>query len=539
MNRKCSIILLILIFVFPSTAFGALPEVYGVFVDKGGKLIELRASSSSDLPTSTGAFGLDLIRDAEGPTIEGGNLSIILHHPQVNLIGTRVFAERVQRVQYAITNERGLYPLDFDAWYPTKKGINFRIAPIANQPSMVRLVVEGSMPSGVFVLKVLGALYPIHVAVNGIVEEGCIVRSTVGTYRVLLQGPEYLRCDQVRGARARHRPPTIQRTPKPGETWSQTSEKYAELGAEHKRRMTIDSSPYVLDRASRYAMNRSGRTLQFYQYNGCWLQSMYSGKTVKFPGDIMRFECESFSLNTGTVLGYSIAFYEPDLSKEQAFFKVRDDNRAKPILDRAEADIRDFVSSVYIPVPGGKFGELGHGTQVRKTASGELIAEFDHDSTKGTLVHPGIDIAANKGSSIFAIADGRVVDLISDEKNRHFKSLGYMVMVRHHERFDRDTVYSIYLHLDAPSDLEKGSDVEARKTIVGRVGSTGAADGNHVHIEVRKFKTRFLEKRSWNSPYNIYGKSKDGKGNPQLQRNFVDPIYFLTDKWRKDFAEGL
>lgn len=116
------------------------------------------------------------------------------------------------------------------------------------------------------------------------------------------------------------------------------------------------------------------------------------------------------------------------------------------------------------------------------------------------LIHAGIDIAASPGSDVFPIANGQVIDVIDAEKTKDFSALGYMVMVQHDQMVAGKIVYSLYLHLRDSPDVKKGNPVTAGQTRLGGVGSTGSADGNHLHIEVRKFKDRYFPK--WG---NIYG----------------------------------
>ena len=108
----------------------------------------------------------------------------------------------------------------------------------------------------------------------------------------------------------------------------------------------------------------------------------------------------------------------------------------------------------------------------------------------GKRVHEGIDIRAQKGSPIVAIADGRVNTISYSE------SSGYYIAIDHQNRW-----LSLYVHLDddingndnlggrdtAFADgIYLGGEVIAGQTI-GYVGDSGNADGTvpHVHFEVR------------------------------------------------------
>jgi murein DD-endopeptidase MepM/ murein hydrolase activator NlpD len=108
----------------------------------------------------------------------------------------------------------------------------------------------------------------------------------------------------------------------------------------------------------------------------------------------------------------------------------------------------------------------------------------------GKRVHEGIDIRAQKGSPIVAIADGRVNTISYSE------SSGYYIAIDHQNGW-----LSLYVHLDddingndnlggrdtAFADgIYLGGEVIAGQTI-GYVGDSGNAEGTvpHVHFEVR------------------------------------------------------
>ena len=108
----------------------------------------------------------------------------------------------------------------------------------------------------------------------------------------------------------------------------------------------------------------------------------------------------------------------------------------------------------------------------------------------GNRVHEGIDIRAQKGSPIVAIADGVVNTLAFTE------SSGYYIAIDHQNGW-----LSLYVHLD--DDINGNDNLGGRNTAfadgiylggeviagqtIGYVGDSGNADGTvpHVHFEVR------------------------------------------------------
>src|SRR3984957_10490109 len=88
--------------------------------------------------------------------------------------------------------------------------------------------------------------------------------------------------------------------------------------------------------------------------------------------------------------------------------------------------------------------------------------------------HSGIDLAAPLGSTIRAAAAGTVIYA------GWFSGYGNMVDIRH-----ADGVVTRYAHMSAfVPDLGYGTAVKAGQ-VIGLVGQTGHATGNHIHFEVR------------------------------------------------------
>ncbi|MDP1568634.1 MAG: M23 family metallopeptidase [Vicinamibacterales bacterium] len=86
--------------------------------------------------------------------------------------------------------------------------------------------------------------------------------------------------------------------------------------------------------------------------------------------------------------------------------------------------------------------------------------------------HPGLDISADRGSPVYATADGTV------RHSSYQGAYGNLVIVDH--GFGLETRYG---HLSAFK--VKAGDTVKRGDLVGLVGSTGRATGPHLHYEVR------------------------------------------------------
>lgn len=191
--------------------------------------------------------------------------------------------------------------------------------------------------------------------------------------------------------------------------------------------------------------------------------------------------------------------------------------------------------------PAGKPGEFHHGTrcvgyydydekaQKWKVVEILLLGEEptkNYKKTKG-LVHAGADVAAVQGSEIHPIADGTVSDAISDTSDKNFGSLGYMVIVQHKDKSDGKDTFSLYLHMKDPPKVQKGQAVTAGKDVLGYVGQTGAAFGEHVHVEVRHFPDRFFV--NWRNIYGITSPVEEATFNAdEFASNWIDPEKFAS-----------
>lgn len=89
-------------------------------------------------------------------------------------------------------------------------------------------------------------------------------------------------------------------------------------------------------------------------------------------------------------------------------------------------------------------------------------------------MHEGIDIPGPSRTPIIATADGTIAKVASD------LYLGNYIEIQHNGKFS-----TLYAHMRSfAKDIEKGTEVK-RGDIIGYMGRTGRATGNHVHYEVR------------------------------------------------------
>lgn len=106
---------------------------------------------------------------------------------------------------------------------------------------------------------------------------------------------------------------------------------------------------------------------------------------------------------------------------------------------------------------------------------GEVTSAFGertHPLSNNSSIHYGIDIAGSHGDCVISSLPGTVEDTGFDS------NLGNYVKVRHNENMQ-----TVYGHLS--EILVRKDEVVDGNTRIGSVGSTGAATGPHVHLEVR------------------------------------------------------
>ncbi|MDD3001163.1 MAG: LysM peptidoglycan-binding domain-containing protein [Candidatus Riflebacteria bacterium] len=135
-----------------------------------------------------------------------------------------------------------------------------------------------------------------------------------------------------------------------------------------------------------------------------------------------------------------------------------------------------------IKVPAAKGYKITNKTSVNRTVKwkrptrGYLSSAYGyrkHPVYKKRSFHAGIDIAAPKGTPILAATNGKVI--YAGRRSGY----GNLVIVSHANGYS-----TRYAHCSSII-ARKGQQVKAGQ-IIGRVGATGVATGNHLHFEVRK-----------------------------------------------------
>lgn len=92
---------------------------------------------------------------------------------------------------------------------------------------------------------------------------------------------------------------------------------------------------------------------------------------------------------------------------------------------------------------------------------------------QSVMVHDGIDIAANRGTDVFAVLDGTVTEAGYDA------NLGNYALVDHGDGLETLYAHCQELLVGAGDAVEQGQ-------VIAKVGSSGQSTGPHLHFEVRQ-----------------------------------------------------
>jgi murein DD-endopeptidase MepM/ murein hydrolase activator NlpD len=122
------------------------------------------------------------------------------------------------------------------------------------------------------------------------------------------------------------------------------------------------------------------------------------------------------------------------------------------------------------PPPAGALPEQYAGSLAWPIEAGIVSSEY---GARWGKMHKGIDIAAEVGEPVYAIAPGEVI-----YAGDGLRGYGNVVILRHDRRRT-----SLYAHNSALK-VKQGDQV-AQGTVVALLGNTGHSTGPHVHFEIR------------------------------------------------------
>lgn len=124
-------------------------------------------------------------------------------------------------------------------------------------------------------------------------------------------------------------------------------------------------------------------------------------------------------------------------------------------------------------------GEMGMEFSQEATVYNQTLAEY--------AVHEGVDLLAEEGTAVRAVADGTVTRIWEDVL------MGHCMQITH-----RGGYISTYASLHSAGVVEEGAAV-SRGQVIGTVGTSAAAEcaeGPHVHVELRRTR-KLLDPREY------------------------------------------
>ncbi|MEP6895447.1 MAG: M23 family metallopeptidase [Chloroflexota bacterium] len=125
------------------------------------------------------------------------------------------------------------------------------------------------------------------------------------------------------------------------------------------------------------------------------------------------------------------------------------------------------------------------------------LAEYRYGGTffAPNVVHTGVDIDAEEGTSILAAGPGTVIQadwgLYTEALGNKTDPYGQAVVIRHDFGYKGEALYTIYAHMSKIIAVV-GQHVETGD-VLGLVGHTGATTGPHLHFEVRTGGNTFFK----------------------------------------------
>lgn len=141
-----------------------------------------------------------------------------------------------------------------------------------------------------------------------------------------------------------------------------------------------------------------------------------------------------------------------------------------------------IIAAVWGPLPssaegtGGKLelANLPEGEVEVQTVESVHVPVNDYHVSQGYWwLHPGMDLAAQMGEPVHAVAAGKV-EYVSRDRFGY----GNHVIINHGE------YQSLYGHL-SKIEVAEGQEV-TKNSEIGLVGSTGHSTGPHLHLEIRE-----------------------------------------------------
>lgn len=139
----------------------------------------------------------------------------------------------------------------------------------------------------------------------------------------------------------------------------------------------------------------------------------------------------------------------------------------KPVDQKVSIGTKSTGASAYMIRNSGQF--------MWPVAGGYISCGF-----RGYSGHNGVDIAASRGTPIYAADDG----VVASASSGYNGGLGNVVKINHGDGWQTVYGHTSKILVKAGQRVQKGD-------LIALVGSTGRSTGNHCHFEVKRYNTNY------------------------------------------------
>jgi hypothetical protein len=164
-------------------ATAPLPEFFGVYLDNGKRLHELKPHPQWD---TTIVLGSHELSNVEVVAVEEGDLHVLVYVGGATDL-MEIPIHRLERVGQGIDPVTGSVKLLKNVWYAHPTGVVVRLAPVSERPGLlVRGKPSREIADGYWALELRGILFPFSVGKHPEQEAGCLERGSMGGYEPCL-----------------------------------------------------------------------------------------------------------------------------------------------------------------------------------------------------------------------------------------------------------------------------------------------------------------------------------------------------------------
>lgn len=222
---------------------------------------------------------------------------------------------------------------------------------------------------------------------------------------------------------------------------------------------------------------------------GAWALTIVVGLAIVLSLGGAPIAAEPQVLGTPTATATPTATFTPTLTPTPTATATRTPT-ATPTPTASRTPRPSPTPTVATPTPAAAVDHLWLSHPLSPEAEGDRYpgSYFPYGATGGGRyhLHHGVDYTNPAGTPVLAAAAGRVIVAGNDLEvvyGAKADFYGNLVIQELEQAFNGHRVFLLYAHLSEVL-VEEGQQLEAGQ-VLGLVGMTGVAIGNHVHLEVR------------------------------------------------------